>query len=467
MLEHTTNLNELVNQLAEDITAIESRKRKRTADQTQRFIHSLTKILTDVWEGIHVSPNYECVIHKRSNAYSGSVRYRDFNLAYKTHKAAFDGLQHLNLIRITHAGYYNRQTKEGVVTRYKATHALVTRLKTLKSHPAIVLLPDLNTETVILRDRVDERKIGIDYDETPETNLFRNNLKKINLVLASHWADLELAEDQFTELQNRLFLDSEKQPVNFARRTIVRIFSNGSFREGGRFYRGWWENVPSEYRRYITLDSKRTHEYDYSQLNPHLIYTMNDLELGEEDAYDRVLNGAHRDIVKQAFNAMLQAKRDLTRCPAKLDIGELGMTWRELKTAILNAHQPIAHHFFTGIGNRLQYEDSCLAEEVMLSFAKIDAPALPVHDSFIMHHGYGSELEEKMRKAFFERYGRNIKPKKNELFEVVKETEVEEVSIESILADREKYKDWHARNDEWFKNSSKISRELRRNTVIH
>ena len=38
-----------------------------------------------------------------------------------------------------------------------------------------------------------------------------------------------------------------------------------------------------------------------------------------------------------------------------------------------------------------------MAESVMLQFAKIDAPALPIHDSFIMHHGYGGELEEAMK----------------------------------------------------------------------
>ena len=30
----------------------------------------------------------------------------------------------------------------------------------------------------------------------------------------------------------------------------------------------------------------------------------------------------------------------------------------------------------------------------MPDFVKEDAPALPVHDSFIMHHGYAGKLEE-------------------------------------------------------------------------
>ena len=51
MSGHTTGLNKLVDQLAEEITVIKERKRKRTAEENKRFIHSLTKILTDVWEG--------------------------------------------------------------------------------------------------------------------------------------------------------------------------------------------------------------------------------------------------------------------------------------------------------------------------------------------------------------------------------------------------------------------------------
>jgi hypothetical protein len=50
----------------------------------------------------------------------------------------------------------------------------------------------------------------------------------------------------------------------------------------------------------------------------------------------------------------------------------------------------------------------------MLQFAAIDAPALPVHESFIMHHGYGGELEEAMRRAFYERRESDI-PVKQEV----------------------------------------------------
>ena len=67
----------------------------------------------------------------------------------------------------------------------------------------------------------------------------------------------------------------------------------------GRFYRGWWQQVPSELRRYITIGGKKTCEYDYSQLNPHMVYYLRGKELGDEDAYDRVFDGEHRPSSKK------------------------------------------------------------------------------------------------------------------------------------------------------------------------
>ena len=117
-----------------------------------------------------------------------------------------------------------------------------------------------------------------------------------------------------------------------------------------------------------------------------MLYFANHKELGSEDAYDRVLDGEHRALVKQAFNAMIQASSPLTNCPKDIDISELDMGWSELRNRIIEAHKPISHEFFKGVGNKLQFEDSCIAEHIMLHFAIMDAPALPVHDSFILHH---------------------------------------------------------------------------------
>jgi hypothetical protein len=50
--------------------------------------------------------------------------------------------------------------------------------------------------------------------------------------------------------------------------------------------------------------------------------------------------------------------------------------------------------FFLELLNRLQFQDSQLAGQVILHFAKRDVPVLPVHDSFIITRGLYSELVE-------------------------------------------------------------------------
>ena len=87
--------------------------------------------------------------------------------------------------------------------------------------------------------------------------------------------------------------------------------------------------------------------------------------------------------------------------------------WDELVESIRLRHEPISSEFFSGAGLRLQFEDSQIAESLMMEFAKTRGivPLLPVHDSFICHHGYKSEVEELMKKAFKKRFGVNISVK--------------------------------------------------------
>ena len=74
--------------------------------------------------------------------------------------------------------------------------------------------------------------------------------------------------------------------MEFERVRLYRVFNNGSFDEGGRFYGGWWQNLPSEYRQFITINGHTTSEYDYSAPS---ILAMLYAELGQplrDDAYE-------------------------------------------------------------------------------------------------------------------------------------------------------------------------------------
>ena len=111
--------------------------------------------------------------------------------------------------------------------------------------------------------------------------------------------------------------------------------------------------------------------------------------------------------------------------------------WPTLRDAILTAHKAIEDMFFQGHGNHLQYIDSCIAEQVMLQFNRMDYPVLPVHDSFIMHHAFGDlgELEEAMRRALYHHFKKDIKVMKRfgiMLPSSFDDKEFEDLTIEEI-----------------------------------
>ena len=443
-------LREIVKKLAFQINELEGRKR-RPADAQARFEHALDLILKDCWLGFHISPAYECGIHKRSNWYSETPRYRDTNLTYKQTMAAYDGLKLLGLINEIKGGYLDRDTGKSDITKYQPTKELKHLLNAVEGNPFKDLRPDLEKESILLRDRVDGKRVLVEYYDNDHTRSMRKNLRTINACLARHWPDLELTDNEFVQLQLRLIDDTNKAPIDFSKRILTRIFSNGSFEQGGRFYRAWWHNVPSGLRKYITIDSKRTCEFDYSQLNPHMIYFNSGKDMGSEDAYDRVFDGEHRDIVKEAFNAMIQASSELNRKPEDLDLSGVSFKWNDLKQAILDAHKPIADRFFRGEGNYLQYIDSCICERLMLHYAKYDHPVLPVHDSFIMHYAFGEmgELEEQMRKAFFEQFKHDI-PIKGEIGQMRATSfdgmSSQELTIEDLISGPPEFAQWNERN---------------------
>ena len=88
----------------------------------------------------------------------------------------------------------------------------------------------------------------------------------------------------------------------------------------------------------------------------------------------------------------------------------------------------------------------------MLHFAAIDASALPVHDSFIMHHGYGGELEEAMRRAFYDRFGGDIPIKEGVIIEMTAKDieEQPEMSSDEIIKGEVDYSHWQERDDMWW-----------------
>ena len=178
--------NELIKQLSKEIQDKEGRTRSRTADEQIRFNYALTKMLGDIWSNYVAHPDSECLMKRRSGAYSENAKYREPLLTYRMAMAAFDGLKNLDMIRITRNGVYDRTIFQGDLTRYKATQRLIERIEEIESHPAIYIKPNLDDQTIIMRNVIEGRKIAETYDETSFTDKARNNLRTINACITRH-----------------------------------------------------------------------------------------------------------------------------------------------------------------------------------------------------------------------------------------------------------------------------------------
>jgi hypothetical protein len=126
------------------------------------------------------------------------------------------------------------------------------------------------------------------------------------------------------------------------------------------------------------------------------------------------------------------------------------MDWRELRQRILDAHKPIQNLFFTGIGNKLQFKNSCVAENVMLQFAEQNQVALPIHDSFMMRKGFAGDLEEAMRRAFHDEFQADIPIKREVIIQrIALFDENGNPRTDAVTRDDRKHSQSYDRNTLW------------------
>lgn len=279
----------------------------------------------------------------------------------------------------------------GEQSRIRATDKLTTLLGkefSLDQH-AVGFAPWI--ETVILRDGRGEEKRDVPYEDTPESNSFRDNLARIN----GHLANFKLSR-----IENGAVVD-------LAPSVLRRIFSRGSFELGGRFFGAPWIRMASEDRPSILIDGEETAELDFSALHPRLIYQLEGQPLAPHvDPYGigRWSEGERRGWAKHAFQKLLNAKpySPIKRPPdvpySKLRADE----WKALVVDLTEHHQEISGWFRSGKGLWLQRIDSEIAEGVLLRMVDRSVCCLPIHDSFIVPTSHASALHEAMVEAYTE-----------------------------------------------------------------
>jgi len=183
---------------------------------------------------------------------------------------------------------------------------------------------------IVLRDydKASKEKFKLRVPKTSAVRTMNANVRLINEHLNKQAMCLHVNNQNLKKLIRRMSTPKyrshwhqtvpEKQGrvLNFNHVCLRRVFSRGSMERGGRFYGGWWQFIPSEFREFITINGQPTVEIDFSELHPRLLYLEQGLEPPSGDLYDigLVIDGksydpkvepfkTQRGIIKEVFNA--------------------------------------------------------------------------------------------------------------------------------------------------------------------
>lgn len=420
-------LNNCLDELIGELEKHERRTRQRGKKESKHFREAVRCLVLDMYVAWLTDPALLVGVPLSKGEYANESRYRALFLWWSSFKAAYDLLVVAGYIQVVLPGFKDHTTKVGRTTRVKATPALVSFLTEKAAlHVCRISARVSERETIILRREKNEvsgkqTTRSVEYEDSDLTKAMRSRLERINCFLQHQWIDIRLRDSELVSLQARMRRDYDDRDrespfIDFSQKALVRIFNNNDWQQGGRFYRGWWQSVPKEYRRYITINDKATCEVDYSTLHPNLLYAEIGRPFEGDDAYDIGVRSVSRSLIKKTFNAMLNASGPLKQ-PKEYSAEQAGMDWKQFQGAIIVKHAPIKDFFNAGYGLRMQRADSDLAEAVMLRFIDMGYTCLPVHDSFLVHNALVDELKGIMEEEFQKKTGFTIRTKPIEIAE--------------------------------------------------
>lgn len=404
-------LDNCLTALVGELEQLEVRDRPRKTDEKKKFREAIRCLVLDLYVAWKTDPELLVGISLGNRSYTTKSRYQALFLRWSSFRTAYLLLLEAGYIDHILAGFNDPRSGVGRNTRIRATQKLIDLL----TKGAKLTLPRIFTreegrEIIELRDA---SKRPVEYQDTKYTKEIRAALQIINSHLQRHWIDLRITDEEYIALQKRMTRDYERgereRPViDLTRRTLTRVFNNEDWEQGGRFYGGWWQNIPSEYRPAITIDDKPTTEIDYSTLHPIMLYAQAGEEL-EGDAYDIGVPSIPRGLIKKTFNKMINAGGRI-RVPADFPAHKIGMDWEQFQAAIADRHAQIRPFFNSGHGVKLQRFDSDIAQAVMLRFIGkgMGHTCLPVHDSFIVQSEIASKLSDVMLEEFRIMTGKTI-----------------------------------------------------------
>lgn len=447
--------------------------------------HNLKKVLIDLYLCWANDPEQCIGFHRNNNQYSPGKRPNKLKLGRKI-PDIIDKLSELGLVDDVDGFYkYNRgfgedsrisrmwptlklieHFREADLNKFYFTDGLYSAISIPERlSNAVAAAPEFRDiedgECIILKDKNPDstssvKQVPIDYRDSRNTKRMRKELTAYNELLVRSHIDLGSLKGPYVEVrhQSRIRANRKSQkldgkdkwtpsklfkriPVNQSIKFTTRQFANASWKQGGRFYGGWWQRIPSENRPDIRINNTPTIEVDYSGHHPVLLYAaVAHINYWSEiggDVYDipkadffrsnldlkgKARKAANRQCLKYLVLMLINAKSEEDAFDGfRQRIREQHLDWwqettdgrginwlnddlYEITDLIKEKHAPIAKHFGTNAGVKLQYIDSEITARILNFFTERGVVVLPVHDSYVVQEEWGETLRYVMEEEW-------------------------------------------------------------------
>lgn len=355
-------------------------------------------------------------------------------------------VEELVRFRLAHIkkGRYTKHKYGGFQTIIRATPKLLAYFNRL---PLTSVALDSERPLVIVKRK---NEADLPTPNTKQVKRWREVVAGMNELLRAHDCRLELTTEQRRAMTVRMLARNEWQranPEEWKKELIgehsfelTRTF-NEDVAGGGRFTGAFYQNIPSDFRRYIRLGDEKTNELDYSCTFPALLYARAGLPCPKEcyalPGYDD--RDSHRSLVKLAVNVRINAGTP-ERAVKSLRhrwMKEHGKAWPSWKSKVWSGlphvdspnkarlvaeeivdlipivHGPIAQFFYADVWKELFRTESDIAFLILASAVQRAMPLCPVHDSFVCKQSQVEELRDVMVASWRVSTGQEplIKPK--------------------------------------------------------
>ncbi|KQI67607.1 hypothetical protein AN189_14950 [Loktanella sp. 3ANDIMAR09] len=367
-------------------------ERKPNPKMQSNFASCLRVFLLNLMR-VHIESDGLTVgIPSQKERLGNQVQYRPAFMSVHYYREALKLLLDCGLVDMVKRGH--RQENYGETSRYSLSDLGLGRLPISKIREGDFDI-GRRDEVILLKDT---KHRLIRYDQTLETQSMSDKLRKLNDLLERS----EIAKNRPATGHIDFDSDFSGQATD-----LYRVFNNSDFKQGGRFYGGWWIHAKKHFRRIITINGEATIEADFKGIHPAILFAKNDLPI-PPDPYALIPgvseNPALRGPAKTTFLALMNAGPKGTREPKDFN-AQHGMTAKAFQQIVRNAFPMLPGIFGAGQGLFLQREDSDLAERIMMHFADKGITVLPVHDSFIVAERHKDELVQVMQATFKDAYG--------------------------------------------------------------